>query len=168
MYVEVILGKAVGKGASRLTYFSSLPVETGSIVEVPLMRGRVPGVVYKKVAQPDFKCREILKILYSKPLPEHLLKTAEWMADYYAVPLSAVMGMMLPVGMLKKRRGTSRNSVSSTRSRRELVVPLNHAQKKALEALQKPPGGTKLLLGVTGSGKTNIYLTEAARALTAQ
>ena len=168
MYVEVILGKAVGKGASRLTYFSSLPVETGSIVEVPLMRGRVPGVVYKKVAQPDFKCREILKILYSKPLPEHLLKTAEWMADYYAVPLSAVMGMMLPVGMLKKRRGTSRNSVSSTRSRRELVVPLNHAQKKALEALQKPPGGTKLLLGVTGSGKTNIYLTEVARVLTAQ
>ena len=105
MYVEVIIGKAVGKGASVLTYFSSLPVAPGSIVEVPLMRGKAPAVVYKKVAQPDFKCREILKILYSKPLPEHLLKTAVWISDYYAAPVSAVIGMMLPNGVLKKRRG---------------------------------------------------------------
>ena len=126
MYVEVILGKAVGKGASRLTYFSSLPVETGSIVEVPLMRGRVPGVVYKKVAQPDFKCREILKILYSKPLPEHLLKTAMWMSEYYAAPVSAVIQMILPVGVMKKRRRAERrqvqNSAFSTRSRRPVVT----------------------------------------------
>ena len=82
MYVEVILGKSVGKGASILTYFSSLPVEPGSIVEVPLMRGKAPAVVYKKVTQPKFKCREITRILYSKPLPSHLLKTAVWISEY--------------------------------------------------------------------------------------
>ena len=65
MYVEVIVGKAVGKGASRLTYFSSLPVEPGFIVEVPLMRGKAPAVVLKKVAQPNFKCKNITRILYS-------------------------------------------------------------------------------------------------------
>ena len=209
MYVEVILGKGVGKGASKLTYFSSLPVEPGMIVEVPLMRGKAPAVVFKKVAQPDFECKEIVRILYSKPLPWHLVKVAEWMAEYYLAPLSGVMGMILPTGVLKKRRSSgagakteqtehndTQNGTFSTRSRSPAVtgsaslfslplsrdglentiselpstpcIPLNPAQKKALEGLQKAPEGTKLLLGVTGSGKTNIYLTEAARALSEQ
>lgn len=47
-------------------------------------------------------------------------------------------------------------------------IPLNQAQKNALEALKKAPGATKLLHGVTGSGKTNIYLKMAKNALLAQ
>ena len=215
MYVEVILGRSVGKGASILTYFSSLAVEPGIIVEVPLMRGKAPAVVLKKVAQPDFKCKEITRILYSKPLPEHLLRIAEWMADYYLAPLSGVMGMILPTGVLKKRRSSGsgkntehgeakteqteqpkRNGISSLGPRPAgpspraagacprtaalripsrghsiplaHAVPLNPAQKNALKGLSEPAGGTKLLLGVTGSGKTNIYLKMASKALREQ
>ncbi len=170
MYVEVIVGKGVGRGASLLTYFSSLPLSPGMIVEVPLMRSKAPAVVYKKVAQPKFKCREITRILYSKPLPEHLLKTAVWMSEYYAAPLSGVMGMILPTGVLKKRRSGAKTEQTEQNEgpKKGSSVPLNHAQKSALIALQKPAGGTKLLFGVTGSGKTNIYLTEAARALSGQ
>ena len=171
MYVEVIVGKGVGRGASLLTYFSSLPVEAGSIVEVPLMRSKAPAVVVKKVAQPDFSCKEIIRILYSKPLPKHLVETAKWMSEYYATPLSGVMGMILPTGVLKKRRNRGkteqdRTTLGNTIS--EPSVPLNTAQKLALKGLQKGLGGTKLLFGVTGSGKTNIYLTEASRALSGQ
>ena len=43
-------------------------------------------------------------------------------------------------------------------------IPLNHDQKIALEGLQQGLGGTKLLYGVTGSGKTNIYLKMALNA----
>ena len=202
MYVEVIVGKGVGKGASLLTYFSSLPVVPGMIVEVPLMRAKVPAVVFKKVAQPNFSCKEITRILYSKPLPEHLLKTAIWMSEYYAAPLSGVMSMVLPTGVLKKRRSTGveakteqteqdegNDSLSlgprpagpspraaGARPRAaalripsgELSIPLNPAQKLALEGLQEGPGGTKLLFGVTGSGKTNIYLKMASSALQEQ
>lgn len=171
MYCEVILGRGVGKGASILTYFSSLPVLPGMIVEVPLMRGRAPAVVYKKVAQPNFKCKEITRILYSKPLPKHLLETAKWMSEYYATPLSGVMGMILPTGVLKKRRNRGkteqdRTTLGNTISKPS--IPLNPSQKNALKQLQKGLGGTKLLFGVTGSGKTNIYLTEASRALSGQ
>jgi len=199
MHVEVIVGKAVGKGASILTYASSLPVEVGSIVEVPLMRGRAPGVVYKKVAQPKFKCREITRVLYSKPLPKHLLETALWMSEYYATPLSGIMGMILPTGVLKKRRnrgkteqsrtvegdgmsfrgnserGSARTSAGRpwrragrTRPEEGSSVPLNTAQKCALKGLQTPLEGTKVLFGVTGSGKTNIYLKMALDALSEQ
>lgn len=194
MHVEVIVGKAVGKGASILTYASSLPVEVGSIVEVPLMRGRAPGVVYKKVAQPKFKCREITRVLYSKPLPSHLLEIAIWISEYYAAPLSSVMSMVLPTGVLKKRRKTEQTEqtlggkvfaacpsdtlraaqAKSSRSAAHIantlppVVPLNPAQKLALKGLQTPLEGTKVLFGVTGSGKTNIYLKMALDALSGQ
>ncbi|MBQ8985305.1 primosomal protein N' [Candidatus Saccharibacteria bacterium] len=180
MYVEVILGKGVGRGASTLTYFSSLPVDIGAIVEVPLMRGKAPAVVVRKVAQPDFKCREISKILYSKPLPSHLIKISEWMSEYYLAPLSSVMQMILPTGVLKKRRktgafsGTEQTPIKTEQTEQDETqskngkIPLNPAQKKALEGLLKAPSGTKLLFGVTGSGKTNIYLRMAARALSEQ
>ena len=167
MYVEVIVGKGVGKGASLLTYFSSLPVSVGSIVEVPLMRGKAPAVVYKKVAQPEFSCKEISRILYSKPLPEHLLKTALFMSEYYATPLSGVMGMILPTGVLKKRRSKAKTEQTEQTSKTP-SIPLNTYQKNALKQLQKGPGGTKLLFGVTGSGKTNIYLKMASDALVEQ
>ena len=221
MFYEVILGKAMGKGASKLTYASSLPLEPGMIVEVPLNKGKAPGVVLKKVVQPDFQCKEITRILYSKPLPAHLVKLAEWISGYFAAPLSAVMGMILPNGVLKQRReakteqdrtggaevvgqvfsssglkisGTSYTgqpaepsptgtnlSVSSGIYVPEILnqdmiqktpalppIPLNRAQEKALEDLQKTPGATKLLFGVTGSGKTNIYLKMALKALSEQ
>ena len=170
MYYEVLLGKAVGKGASKLTYFSSLPVSVGTLVEVPLLRGRAPGVILKKVVQPDFKCREINRILYSKPLPSHLIKLAEWISEYYAAPLSGVMQMILPNGVSKKRR-TEQNRTEQRGCQYSLTapnIPLNPTQKKALEGLQQGLGATKLLFGVTGSGKTNIYLKMASRALSEQ
>ena len=219
--MEVIVGKGVGKGANMFTYFSSLPVEPGLIVEVPFLKGKAPAVVVKKVAQPDFDCKEITRILYSKPLPEHLVKTALFMSEYYAAPLSSVMNMILPTGVLKKRRnrgGTEQDrtdrvtaeqvfpssgleflstsyagqprepsptetnlSVSSgiyvpKNSNRCMIqetpvlpsILLNAYQKRALKQLQEPLQGTKLLFGVTGSGKTNIYLKMAADALEGQ
>lgn len=150
-----------------MTYSSSLPIEPGMIVEVPLMRGKAPAVVYKKVAQPNFKCREITRILYSKPLPEHLLKAAMWISEYYSAPLSNVMSMVLPTGVLKKRRKTEQTEQTQIPSG-EISVPLNPAQKRALKGLQEPLEGTKVLFGVTGSGKTNIYLKMALNALEGQ
>ena len=47
-------------------------------------------------------------------------------------------------------------------------IPLNPAQKQALKALENVKTPTKLLHGVTGSGKTNIYLKLAENALKSQ
>lgn len=47
-------------------------------------------------------------------------------------------------------------------------IKLNPYQQKALRALQEAPGTTRLLRGVTGSGKTNIYLKMTSSALLEQ
>lgn len=182
MFYEVIPGRNVGRSTGALTYEydNSLPV--GTLVEIPVGRATVPGVILKKVAQPDFRCKKIIRILYSKPLPKHLVSAVTWISKYYVAPISSVLQMVLPNGVLKRRRKTEhlfgnddisgvvgggqpeQKAISAHRT----DIRLNTTQKNALEGLQKAPGATKLLFGVTGSGKTNVYLSEAARALKQQ
>ena len=180
----------------ELTYSFDDSLLPGQIVLVPIGRREVPGVVVKKVAQPDFKTKSILKVLYSKPLPKHLLKTVKFVHDYYMVPSGQAVSLILPRGVEKQRRKSKTEQMfgitkdgfypnpfpkdtlkgarpslrSSGKGFRVPVhdIPMNVAQKNALEGLLKAPGATKLLYGVTGSGKTNIYLKMASRALSEQ
>ena len=175
MFYEVILGRGVGRFDGVLTYsYAGDTLATGTIVEVPVGRASVPAVVVKKVAQPEFKCKDIARILYTMPLPRHLVVTAQWMAEYYHDSLSSCMGVMLPVGVQKQRRARKTEQMFGEKVHAEFMsdfalyeklIPLNPHQKNALEGLLKAPGATKLLHGVTGSGKTNIYLRMALNAL---
>ena len=171
MFYEVIPGKVFGKAGGVLTYESDNSLVPGQIVVVPLGRGKAVGVVSKKVAQPDFATKKILQVLYSTPLPAHLIATAKFVAEYYQVPLASTLGLILPNRVEKKRRKTEQmfgNIAKTEQAAANAEIPLNQAQKKALEALKKATGATKLLHGVTGSGKTNIYLKMAKNALLAQ
>ena len=170
MFYEVIPGKVFGKG-SILTYSSDVSLLPGQIVQVPLGRGAAVGVVCKKVAQPDFATKSITKVLYSTPLPAHLVATARFVADYYQAPLASTLSLILPKGVEKKRRKTEQMFGDSEKTEHTTgtpKIPLNMAQKNALQALYEAPGATKLLHGVTGSGKTNIYLKMAKNALSEQ
>ena len=213
MFYEVI---PEGRVEALTYHFDGGSLLPGQIVVAPVGKRVVPGVVVKKVAQPDFKTRAISKILYSKPSPWHLLATVRFIHEYYLAPSGTAVSLVLPRGVQKKRRKTEqmfgdslltmgpgetfhsgprpsgpspradganpraaalRNAPSSECLHHPSLtekterfpcgreIRLNEAQKKALEALQKAPGTTKLLHGVTGSGKTNIYLKMALNAL---
>ena len=188
----------------ELTYDFDGSLSVGQIVVVPVGRRNVPGVVVKKVAQPNFKTKSILKVLYSKPLPKYLLEIVHFIHEYYLVPSGTAVSLVLPRGVEKKRRKTEqmfgnnlnvmgpvetfrsgprpadpspraagansraaalRNAPSLKCCRHPLHIQLNTSQKIALEGLQKAVGATKLLHGVTGSGKTNIYLKMALNTL---
>lgn len=171
MFYEVILGKVFGKGEGVLTYKSDASLAPGQIVTVPLGRGTAVGVVYKKVAQPDFATKPISKVLYSTPLPAHLVATARFVADYYQTSLASTLGLILPKGVDKKRRKTEQmfgNIQKTEHVGKTPQIPLNTAQKNALQSLYSAVGATRLLHGVTGSGKTNIYLKMAKNAFSEQ
>lgn len=178
MFYEVI---PEGKVES-LTYHFGSSLSIGQIVLVPIGKRKVPAIVIKKVKQPNFKTREILKILYSKPIPSHLLKTAKFIHDYYLASSGQAISLMLPNGVEKQRRKPKTEQMFGKTNQTDFNhkmpiinknepfsnIPLNPAQKIALQSLQKAPGATKLLFGVTGSGKTNIYVKMAADALSKQ
>lgn len=171
MFYEVIAGRMFGKNEGILTYESDSSLLPGQIVQIPIGRSAAIGIVDKKVAQPDFATKKILKVLYSTPLPKHSITTAKFVAEYYQVPISSALGLILPTGVDKKRRKTEQmfgDKLKTEHGEESPQIPLNQAQKNALKALKMAPGATKLLHGVTGSGKTNIYLEMAKNALLAQ
>lgn len=152
-----------------LTYDFDEILEIGQVTLVPLGKKVVPGVVVKKVAQPTFTTKPIFKILYSMPLPSHLVRAAQFVNDYYL--MANAVSLILPNGVEKKRRKTEQMFGLSEKTGCDAKKPeikLNKSQKNALQGLQEARSATKLLYGITGSGKTNIYLKMAENALKRQ
>ena len=167
MYFEVLPARVFRKSPRLedgiLTYSFSENLEPGTIVEIPLGKSSTVGIVYKKVKKPegDFKIKEIIKPLYDSPLPEHLLKAIVWLSEYYLVPLPQVVSLFLPNTLEKKHKIATDSSNNCKLN--NVDIPLNSAQKTTINSLSKIESNTKLLHGITGSGKTNIYLTLAKK-----
>ena len=163
MFYEVIPTRIFRQNSRALTYHSDAKLEIGQLVMIPLGRVTVPGIVFKKIKKPNFPTKKISQILYEQPLPKHLVDAVQWLADYYLAPLPQVVNLMLPVGVNKKRRMSKIQSKKTSKTNAE--IPLNVEQKRALEQIRQYGAGTQFLHGVTGSGKTHIYLQLAKDAL---
>ncbi|MBQ6130079.1 primosomal protein N' [Candidatus Saccharibacteria bacterium] len=166
MFYEVIPTKIFRKGSTALTYSNenNLDLKPGSLVLIPLGKASCPGIVQKRVKQPSFSCKPIQKLLYPSPLPSHLLKALSWLSSYYLSPLPQVASLLLPIGIEKNRRKISSTKEPSPQAASG-IIELNPAQLFALSTLNNIKTPTKLLFGITGSGKTNIYLKLAQETL---
>ena len=154
----------------------------GQRVEVRFGNREVVGVVVDTMAAADREgVREILSVLDEPPvMPEHLIVLARWIAMRYCAPLGEVLKAMLPAGIRGSRPG-GRKRGPRTQSRplaeagasgeAESPLPLTDAQSTALSGLLAAVAGGEhrriLLHGVTGSGKTEVYLQAIAAAIAA-
>ena len=160
-YYLIAPAKTFHSSDNLLTYSSETPLKIGQIVEIPLGRQSTIGIVVKNTTQPDFDTKLITKIIYEQPLPKKLVDALFWLSSYYRCPLSTVIQAALPRGITKNRRGKLPEAPSIT----PIDNPLNSAQRAAIRAIEENPANTILLHGITGSGKTNIYIELCARTL---
>ena len=160
-YYLIAPAKTFHSSDNLLTYSSETPLKIGQIVEIPLGRQSTIGIVVKNTTQPDFDTKSITKIIYEQPLPKKLVDALFWISSYYRCPLSTVIQAALPRGITKNRRGKLPEAPSTT----PIDNPLNSAQRAAIRAIEENPANTILLHGITGSGKTNIYIELCARTL---
>ena len=161
-YYLIAPAKTFHSSDNLLTYSSETPLKIGQIVEIPLGRQSTIGIVVKNTTQPDFDTKSITKIIYEQPLPKKLVDALFWLSSYYRCPLSTVIQAALPRGITKNRRGKLLEAPNIT----PIDNPLNSAQRAAIRAIEENPANTILLHGITGSGKTNIYIELCARTLT--
>ncbi len=145
-----------------LTYASSTPLKPGHIVEIPLGKKSCIGIVVKNTTEPDFETKEILRLVYDTPIPKNLLSALLWLPEYYRCPLSTVVQAALPRGITKKRRPLKLPAEEIAKSQ---DFPLNPAQENAIKSIESNPANTVLLHGITGSGKTNVYLALAQHTI---
>ena len=104
------------------------------------------------------------------PLPTDWFRLAEFCASYYQAPLGEVMLSTLPAGLRRVDPPKARAARRAAKQDAAQQAPeLTGEQRQVLEriATDGPGFHAYLLHGVTGSGKTEIYLRLIERALAA-
>lgn len=162
-YYEVAPNQIVRAGQVSLTYSSPHQLSIGQLVRVPVGKKQLNGVVLTIVTQPTYEVKEILAVLEDLPLPPAHIELAKWLSSYYATPLATVLQTLLPRGLEKKRRERKAHDKKSIRTRTNFV--LNTNQNLAISSVEKTGPGTFILHGVTGSGKTAVYIELARKML---
>jgi len=147
------------------TYHSDKLLSIGSLVRISIGKRHRNGIIISGLTtKPAFETKPIETLLTDRPLPKQLIELAEWLSTYYATHLALVFQTILPAGMQKQRRKVGKHLAPPSRNRTNIV--LNSEQSVALKAIESM-ASTFLLHGVTGSGKTQVYI-EAAKSQAAQ
>ena len=182
--------------SSLLTYESEQTLVPGTLVRVPLGRREVTGLVWDAdfaaidvaaaepsadgVERPVLVLRPVIEAIDSlSPLPADWRALVEFTARYYQRSLGEVALAVLPPE-LRKLDNTA--IAKRVKKKRDHLIPeaaagvaqrppLTPEQSTAMDTLTAwaaaPVPPPTLLFGVTGSGKTEVYLRLAEQALAA-
>ncbi|RDE51358.1 MAG: primosomal protein N' [Candidatus Accumulibacter meliphilus] len=150
------------------------PLSAGDIgyrVRVPFGRHEKIGILVELPAASDFPLEQ-LKLLGEvfrdlPPLPADWFRLSEFCADYYHVALGQVMLSTLPAGLRALKPVKARAPRQASPGAAVAAPELTGEQQAVLNAIAERGTGfhAYLLHGVTGSGKTEIYLRLIERAL---
>ena len=168
--------------APLLDYLSEQTLSPGTLVRVPLGKRDVPGIVWGPSGAPaavadGIERRPVREILVAlPPLSDPWRQLVAFAAGYYQRGLGELALAVLPPELRKLdaaalTRRLVRVTPSGTATERvpaaAQVPDLSPDQAAAVAALFDRSAATHLLHGVTGSGKTEVYLHAAAQALAA-
>ncbi|HJV94834.1 MAG TPA: primosomal protein N', partial [Albitalea sp.] len=167
--------------SAPLSYSSEHLLSPGTLVRVPLGRREVAGVVWRGNADHDAVSglRPLTQALSSlPPLSSAWCELVEFAAGYYQRGIGEVALSVLPPELRKLDDAQIANRIAKLKRRMAddataVVAPpqpaLSAEQAQALAQLAAMGGhgapGVALLHGVTGSGKTEVYLRAAERTL---
>ena len=164
MYAEVIVDishEAIDKSFSyRIP--EDMVLHVGDPVLVPFGRGKKKAYVlsiHERVCFPEEKIKDIDSVLDKEfSVEEELLALAVWMSREYGTGLNQCLKTVIPVKKKVKKRGKATELLWKAE---EAPLSLTEEQANVLEGIKLAfSKGEKaaLLFGVTGSGKTEVYL----------
>lgn len=174
-----------GLGAP-LDYVSVRSLSPGLLVRVPLGKREVTGLTWRERAQdaaapPPSDLKPVTEVLEAlPPLGAAWCDLVEFAAGYYQRGIGELALAVLPPELRKLDNTQIANRIAKLRksvaaalpaAAEGLAPPPSEDQRAALDrwvaGAQEASPPTVLLHGVTGSGKTEVYLQAAARALAA-
>ena len=164
-YYEVSPLKIIRRDHMWFTYQSDRPLAIGQCVTVPVSQKTLVGVVLKAVSRPTYATKSIETIVPIPPLPRPLIATALWLSRYYDTHLATVWSALLPAGLTKQRRAPRTTTPTTPIWRCAETFSLNTDQRQAVTTISQASPGTVVLHGITGSGKTAIYIELAREAI---
>jgi primosomal protein N' len=155
-YYEVAPTQIIRATSDVFTYASEQPIAVGQLVIIEVGKKSLIGIITQEVDKPGYATKAITSLIPEPPLPQPLLQLALWMSNYYATHLATVLQTVLPRGLQKTRRAAASIQREILRDRTKNV--LNQDQLTAVETVTTMSPGSALLHGITGSGKTAVYI----------
>lgn len=155
------------------TYKSKVNIKKGTRVIVPFGKKKAIGIIVKKLS--NFHPKINIKEIYSIPddtvcFDSKIFKLILWSSDYYHHPLGEVFSAFMPSELRKinnKIIVKPKEESEYLINKEDKVFKLTNEQKENLIKLKKiHKFNTSLIYGVTGSGKTEIYLRLAEKFMT--
>ncbi len=150
----------------------------GIRIRVPFGSRELTGILLEVTDSSDVntgKLKPAIAILDRKPLiPAHLLELWLWAARYYQHPVGEALHTLLPAALrdkaaagIKRRKSDLDHEPGDHNDHPDRSDSLSLEQRAACDAINAASGsyGCFLLDGVTGSGKTEIYLQAISHAL---
>lgn len=149
-----------------LTYSSVDNLSQGAIGSIYIGKKKSIGIILGECDKPGFPTKPF-SVQDIEVLPTQLVKLGVWLSQYYSSSLSATFSTILPAGLGKKRRTPKNTPVHVARrdtSNDQLTDEQHHAVTKITSFKHSSP---IILHGVTGSGKTRVYLEIAKKTIKA-
>ena len=154
------------------TYKSKDIIKKGERVVVPFGNKSIIGIVVKKVSKPKSLkgLKEIIEITDDHiAFDKSEFKTILWASDYYHHPIGEVFFSFLPTLLRKKNDKTVKATGEIAKyelNEKNKNFKLTKEQSTNLDKLNKINRfDPSLIYGVTGSGKTEIYLQLAEKLI---
>lgn len=142
-------------------------LSVGSLIEVPFQQRTTHGFVLgfpEKPAVEITKLKAIGRLLAPYPVfDETMLRFLRWVSEYYFHPLGEVLAAAIPRASWNVTKKTKATDISNHLIE-GLAFPsekpeLNSDQRSAVEKILDPADPRPVLLhGITGSGKTEVYM----------
>jgi primosomal protein N' (replication factor Y) len=161
----------------RLSRELSETVTVGSMLVVPFGRREILGVVTALAERSEISEGRLLAPLRAldETLPADLIVLARWLAEEYCSTLARALALVLPPAATRRLSGRKRRIRPAlpkhvrlgarTAEPPTLTAEQSAALSDLVLALRSGRTQTRLLAGVTGSGKTEVYLRTCAETL---
>lgn len=155
-YYNVAPGSSKFFGTEALTYSFNGDIKPGTIVVIELNNSSCLGVIIAKTKKPKFETKNIIEIT-EYILSKKSLVFMDSLLAYYPNYIGPMTSLFLPNKLLDAK-SSNQKSLS-----RELI--LSKEQIRAIEEIENSKSNTVILHGITGSGKTRIYIDQAIKML---
>jgi len=139
--------------APHLTYHSKQHIFAGTCVSVPLKSTQKQAIIISETKAPDFQTEAILSVS-DFAFSDVQMAIAKFISEYYFSSFSEAISLFLPF-----RQKSAEHLACSVEQRPDL----SKEQQAAYEQLIAKEKA--LLFGVTGSGKTEIFIALMAKML---
>lgn len=157
---------------TAFTYEAEVALAPGTLVRVPLGSRMVVGAVWGDAPDEAVKAKPVAEVLDFAPLPESLMRFVDWVAGYTLAKRGDVLALGLKEALLAAPPKRAKHFEFGGADPDQPGPALSPAQADAAASLRAEVDAQKfavtLLDGVTGSGKTEVYLEAVAEALRAK